>query len=300
MKKKWFVLVALLLFVAAGCSNKAYDEAMQKGIDALENEKYEEAVEFFEQALAEKKDDEQAEAYLKQTKEFINANKKFEEGKLEEAVDALKRVIEMEGGSDTLVERAKKLQEQADELNEKLVAYEEAYEQAKAQFDNEKYKESIQILDKQLQEDLSHPVFASIKQKVEALLETAKENEQKRAEEEKRRKEEEQAKKEAEKQRNQTVEKFFGYWVRDDKRAACHIAKTYWACAVAESDVMFRENITSITGLNESQVKIVSQSGYSPTLQLKGNNTMVFEGETYHRASQKEANAVYSGYYKLP
>lgn len=38
MKKKWFVLVALLLLITVGCSNKAYDEAMQKGIDALENE----------------------------------------------------------------------------------------------------------------------------------------------------------------------------------------------------------------------------------------------------------------------
>lgn len=292
MKIKFFVLALLLLF-AIGCSNKAYDEAMQKGIDALENEKYEEAVGFFEQALEEKKDDEHAETYLKQTKEFIAANKKFEEGKLEKAVDALQKVIDTENGSDMLVERAKNLIKEIEQVNEKRTAYEEAYEQAKAQFDNEKYNEAIHILDKQLQEDLSHPVFASIKQKFEILLETAKENAQKQAEEEKLRKE-------TEKQRNQTVEKLFGYWVRDDKRAACHITKTYWACAVAESDVMFHEQIKNITELNESQVKIVSKSGYSPTLQLKGNSTMVLEGETYHRASKKEANDVYIGYYTLP
>lgn len=57
MKKKVFVLTLFFLF-AIGCSKKAYEEAMQKGIDALENEKYEEAVGFFEQALEKKKDDE--------------------------------------------------------------------------------------------------------------------------------------------------------------------------------------------------------------------------------------------------
>lgn len=299
MNKKFFIGMLLLLFVI-GCSNKAYDEAMQKGMDALENEKYDEAVEFFQQALEAKKDDEQAETYLKQTKEFILANKKFEEGTLDAASEALAKVIEMENGSKLLVERAEKLQVEIDELNEKLTAYEESYENAKAQFDNEKYNEAIQELEKHLQEDLSHPVFASIKQKFEALLETAKENAEKQAEEEKRRKEAEQAAKQAEKERNKAVEKILGYWVRDDKRASCHITKTYWACAVAESDVMFREDIKSLTGLNESQVKIVSKSGYSPTLQLQGNSKMVFEGETYHRASQKEANDVYSGYYSLP
>jgi len=299
MKTKIFAFALLLLF-AIGCSNQAYDEAMQKGINALENEKYEEAAGFFQQALAEKKDDEQAETHLKQTKEFIAANKKFDAGKLEEAIDALKKVTEMENGSDVLVKRAEKLQKEIEQLNEKRTAYEEAYEQAKAQFDKEKYHEAIHILEKQLQEDLSHPAFESIKQKFEALLETAKENAQKQAEEEKLKKEAEQAAKTAEKQRNQTVQKLYGYWVRDDRRAACHITQTYWACAVAESDVMFREDIANITGLNESQVKIVSKSGYSPTLQLKGKSTMVFEGETYHRASQKEANDVYGGYYTLP
>ena len=53
---KCIVLVAITLFVFTACSNQTFDNAKEKGLEALIEKNYSTAVSYFEIALEEKKD----------------------------------------------------------------------------------------------------------------------------------------------------------------------------------------------------------------------------------------------------
>ncbi|MFA8437710.1 hypothetical protein [Pueribacillus sp. YX66] len=303
MRKFYVVIIFASLLFVIGCSNKAYEEVMQQGYDAIENEEYIEAEACFKRALDEKKDDNKAITLLKQTQSFQLALLKFNKGNLEAANDAVVKVTEIEDGSERLVERASVLKEDIDKFKDSIKMYEETYQTAKDQFDNEKYHDTIKVIEEVLKQDLSHPAFTGVKHKFESLLKTAKENVEVKAVEQKERKVAKKVKKERkkseEKLKEQGIGDAEGYWLSTDKSEACHITNTYWACAVAFSDVMFHYEFTNIEHVSSSEIK-VTMSGYSTTLQMKGKDTLSFEDVTYHRVSKKQANDIYDGYYTLP
>src|SRR5699024_57466 len=85
-----FSLIFLTLMLTA-CGNKAYEEAMENGMNALEKEKDEEAIAFFETALEEKPEDEIASQYIEETEVIMDGFIALEEGNLEEAKSFLDR-----------------------------------------------------------------------------------------------------------------------------------------------------------------------------------------------------------------
>lgn len=304
MKKVYTACLFACLLFLMGCSSKVYEEAMQNGHDAIEKEEYAEAEGFFQQALEKKKNDETAMTLLKQVQYFQLAQSRLDEGKLDPANDALEKVISTENGSDVLVERATTMQDEVKELKANAETVEESYKLAKEQFDNEKYNDAIKMIEETLEQDLSHPVFASVKQKFDSLLEVAQQNAEVQAAERKAAEQAEKERKEAEEKAKREAEKGIGnaagYWLKDDKGEACHITSTYWACAVAYSDVMFHDQFASITHKSPTEIQVATKSGYSATIQMKGKDTLFIGGDTYHRVSEKQANAIYDGFYTLP
>lgn len=115
---KWFLLTAAAAFLFTGCSNQSdesYQNAIQKGLDAIAQEKYEKAESFFEIALDEKADDGKATAYLSQTKAYIQAHDSMKRGDLEDTKKKANEVISIKDGSEALVAKSKALISSADE-----------------------------------------------------------------------------------------------------------------------------------------------------------------------------------------
>ena len=63
---KVILFSVMVLFVLSACSNKTYDNAIEKGLDSLEGKNYSKAISYFEIALEENKDSTEANSYLEQ------------------------------------------------------------------------------------------------------------------------------------------------------------------------------------------------------------------------------------------
>ncbi|MEG1370646.1 MAG: hypothetical protein RSC67_06925, partial [Carnobacterium sp.] len=103
-----FVLV-MSIFVISACGNESngassskgneYDTAMREGKQSIAEKDYAGAEEAFNEALGFKEKDAVATTFLNQTKDYIAAENKYTNGKLEEAKVAVEKVVTEKNGS---------------------------------------------------------------------------------------------------------------------------------------------------------------------------------------------------------
>ena len=340
MKKAWIgMLVCFVSFIIIGCSkdDKIYKEMMEQGHKQIEKGAFARAENFFIKALEEKPEDQKAKVLLKQTRDILNAQKRFDEGNFEAAVTPAEHARELDGGSDALREKAKSLLDEMKKMKSLKKEYAQAYEEAKQQFEEGNYDGAIQTLEEILDNELKHPFYTDIRDNSDDLLKEAKAANEKaaaaaeakakakeeaeakakaeaeakakaKAETEAKAKAEaaaEKEKKEAEaKAKKDAASKDIGaadgYWLTEDKTEACHITSTYLACAVKQSDVMFKDTISNIHHKSDTEIELTFKNGHKTTLILAGKDFLKSEAGNMHRVSKEEANAIYDGYYKLP
>ncbi|NKC58470.1 DUF4767 domain-containing protein [Vagococcus fluvialis] len=133
MKRLLFsLLVVTTIFTGCAQSTKRYDVAMKNGLEQIEKENYEEALSEFDKAIAEKSEDSLAKANRMQTFDLIEAKKMIADQKINEANEALDKVINERLGSPKIAGHAR-------EEKEKLTGKKAAEEKVK---DNET-KEAI-------------------------------------------------------------------------------------------------------------------------------------------------------------
>ena len=300
----WMISFMMLFIYGCTKSHKIYDEMMEQGHEQIKQENYKIATDFFKNALNEKQNDEKAATLFQQTQKMTEAKRFFDEGKLDAANQSVERVVNMKDGSDILVKNAKQLRKQIADMEAAKKKYAESYEEAKKTFQEERYDESIAILESILQQDLSHPFFSDIKHDAETSLSEmreAKATALKEAEELARARAE--ADKTEKKQfvlKEKTVGAAEGYWLTADKAAACHLTNDYLACAVKESDDLFKDQIVEVNWLNDVELELTFADGYKTKLALVEKNVLHTEGGRMYRVSKEEANSIYEGHYKLP
>ena len=287
-----FSLIFLTLMLTA-CGNKAYEEAMENGMNALEKEKDEEAIAFFETALEEKPEDEIASQYIEETEVIMDGFIALEEGNLEEAKSFFNEFEHSEDSISTLQARSKDALHTIDELEADYADIETKIDDAKKLHEDKEYKKALKKMDEVLAQDFNHASLHPLQEEAEQLqtdIENAKEKADKTA----------QKKKEEEKAQEQ-IDKILGYWLSEDETMACHITESSVACAVKQSDVIFDDPIQSIEGnVDEDSVTITYENGASKTYSTKTTDTLNLDTESFTRVSKEEANAIYDGYYELP
>lgn len=153
----------------AGCSNTAYNNAIEKGLDYIASEEYEKAESAFELALDEKKKDEKATALLNQTKSYQTAIKALEAGNIQLAVEEAEKVSKEENGSNALVKKAEEIIASTKELQTALDELTKEYSVALEHFEAEEYEQATEAIDALLERDLTHPIYQSVLQDIEKL-----------------------------------------------------------------------------------------------------------------------------------
>lgn len=311
---KYVLFITALFFILVSCSGKeaAYEEAINEGLSHLENDEYELAEQSFQNALEIKPEDEYANNLLSQTELIQEAYQHFDEENIEEAVETIKKIIEIEDGSEHLVMRANEIQEEIDNLLAKVEQIEESLADAENLLEDENVDDATEILENILGEDLKHRIFTEVKESAESLLKEAqsiqeriekeREEELKREAEEKARKEaEEKARKEAEEkakqaaaQQKKEIPNISGYWLNDE--LACHVTTTYITCAMPYSDFITYDNIIDLNPISSTEVEVTLEGGHKSTLKLSNNNNTL---DTFRRVTKEEANAIFDGYYEL-
>lgn len=303
---KYVLFITALFFILVSCSGKeaAYEEAINEGLSHLENDEYELAEQSFQNALEIKPEDEYANNLLSQTELIQKAYQHFDEENIEEAVETIKKIIEIEDGSEHLVMRANEIQEEIDNLLAKVEQIEESLADAENLLEDENVDDATEILENILGEDLKHRIFTEVKESAESLLKEAqsiqeriekeREEELKREAEEKARKEAEEKAKQAAAQQKKEIPNISGYWLNDE--LACHVTTTYITCAMPYSDFITYDNIIDLNPISSTEVEVTLEGGHKSTLKLSNNNNTL---DTFRRVTKEEANAIFDGYYEL-
>lgn len=300
IKKILIVLISIMSLSIAGCSASAkiYEENMKLGFEELERDELSEAETFFKKALEEKTDDDKVSVLIKQIQDYQQMQKELELGNLEGAMEWTEKVLEVENGSDLLVENGVEVQDQILRLESEQESYLAIYEKAKKQLSHQSFDESLKTLETLLKEDFSHATHADLKKDIEELKKEvieSKEKERLAAElATKKAKQEEESRNNA----SNDISPFGGYWLKDTM--ACHITNDFTSCALAESDFITYDEIETFNHINDSLIEIVYKDGTKFTLELVDKNSLQLADGVYDRVSKEEANAIYNGYYELP
>ncbi|HIV74972.1 MAG TPA: hypothetical protein H9895_07855 [Candidatus Pseudogracilibacillus intestinigallinarum] len=162
-----FVVLIMTLLVTA-CTNKEYEEAMEKGESAVMEEEYKEATIYFEKALDEKEDDETAYTYLKQTETFMSATEAFEDN-IKESKELFSEVTDEEDGLPELVDRAKEELELIEGMEVTHEDMEITLAEANEKSNEGKLDEALTLIESMEEEDLSHNHFSSLTKDMETL-----------------------------------------------------------------------------------------------------------------------------------
>lgn len=302
-KKSMIVSLFIFTLILTACGNKAYEAAIENGMNALEEKEYNEAVPFFEAALEEKPDDKTASQYLSQTANMINGLIALDEGTLHEAKTFFRDVEKVEEGTATLKADAKEALHMMEELEENYTNLENVLKDAEKLKEKKEYKDALAKIDEALEEDFSHASIQPFEDDFKKLHTDVQDAKEKADLEAKKKKEEEKrlAKENKKEQEQEQINKVLGYWLSADETMACHITESYIACAVKQSDVIFNDPVASMEGnIDENSVIITFDDGSNVTYSTKTPDILDFDTETFSRVSKETANAIYDGYYKLP
>lgn len=157
------------------CSNKEYEEAMDEGMESIENENFEEAADYFKLALDEKEDDEEATSLLKETELYVDGEDALMDGNLDEANVLFDSIGKEEESLSELKESADQKLEEIENLKKKEEKIDKDLEEAKEKGETGNYEEALSILKEGLEEDLSHDYFQEKEEDLESLKESMSE-----------------------------------------------------------------------------------------------------------------------------
>ena len=166
------VMVFLLgcLVLLGGCNSKteeAYQNSIQKGLDAVAEDNFSKAEGLFEVALDTKENDETAKAYLNQVQLILKADDLVEQNKIENAMKLLDQSIQAKAGSKVISSKSEDKKDELTAVQENLTNYTKILTDAKKLNEAENYEKSNDKLDALLKEDLTK--FVEIKDEAEKL-----------------------------------------------------------------------------------------------------------------------------------
>lgn len=164
-----FLSVIFIITVLAACGSEKHDEAMDNGMDSIENEKYEEAADFFQVALDEKEDDDKASTYLEQTKSLIDGIDTMSDGDFEEATQFFQEIEDTENGLSNLEDVANEKLDEIDKIESLYTEVEDALNKAEEESNEGNYQEALKIIEEVLANDLSHAYIEEIEEKLSTL-----------------------------------------------------------------------------------------------------------------------------------
>jgi tetratricopeptide (TPR) repeat protein len=93
----------------AGCHNKAYSQSIEKGLNAVAENKYQKALTYFDNALTQKPKDEKAQAYRDQTQAYLTTTSELKAGKVKTALTTVDKGVKITNGATSLTNKLKQL-----------------------------------------------------------------------------------------------------------------------------------------------------------------------------------------------
>lgn len=169
MKKVMAATLGLLLLLG-GCSSKIdkeYQNAIQKGLDAVAEDNFSKAEVLFEIALETKENDDTAKAYLDQVQLILKADDLVVQNKTENALQLLDESTQVKEGSKVISSKSEEKKEVLMAAQETIKNYTQMLTDAKALNEAENYEESNGKMEALLKEDLTP--FGGIKDEAEQL-----------------------------------------------------------------------------------------------------------------------------------
>ncbi|ASD33111.1 hypothetical protein LP41P_04170 [Lactiplantibacillus plantarum] len=103
------ILLCLMVVGLAGCHNKAYSQSIEKGLNAVAENKYQKALTYFDNALAQKPKDEKAQAYRDQTQAYLTTTSELKAGKVKTALTTVDKGVKITNGATSLTNKLKQL-----------------------------------------------------------------------------------------------------------------------------------------------------------------------------------------------
>lgn len=171
-----FLFSAIVVFLT-GCSSKTdelYQDSIQKGLDAIAEDNFSKAEGLFEVALEAKEDDIKAKSYLNQVQLIIEADDLVKQNKIDEALQALDKSIEIREGSKVIASKSEDKKDTLLLVRENEKHYNTLLTEAKNLNQSGDFIISNEKLDELLKMDLTK--FASIQEKVSKLKESNNES----------------------------------------------------------------------------------------------------------------------------
>lgn len=153
---------------------------MENGENALSTLDYETARSYFEEALLEKDSDEEAEMYISQIEAMMDGISSMDQGEMTKAVEAFSEVITVSNASDALIKEAKAKLEEIENLTSTYEEVTEKVEEIETLHNDGMYNESLDTIEKVLEEDLTHPYVKELHTTLTSLEQQIKKNEKKR------------------------------------------------------------------------------------------------------------------------
>lgn len=103
-----------------GCGNQEYDDAMDHGMKAVEDEQFKDALEYFEEALNEKPDDEEATTAIEQIELINKSVEKLIDEEMSEAISLLEKATQKEQGPEVITNTAKEMLDDIENMDKQL------------------------------------------------------------------------------------------------------------------------------------------------------------------------------------
>jgi len=167
IRRIFFSSILLTIITLVGCSNQEYDDAMDQGMKAVDDEQFKDALEYFEEALAEKPDDNEATASIEQTELIIKSIEKLIDEETSEAISILEKAIELKDDSESTTKKANEILENVVTMDEKLHQIDDLKEEGK-------YEETLELIDESLEKDSEKLYMAPFKKQLTSLEEEVK------------------------------------------------------------------------------------------------------------------------------
>jgi hypothetical protein len=170
------ITIAIVMFLG-GCSSKTdelYQDAIQKGLDAIAEDDFSKAEGLFEMALEAKEDDIKAKAYLNQVQLIIESDDLVQQNKINDAMVVLDKSIKVKVGSKVIASKSEDKKETLVQFQENEKNYYALLTDAKNLNQGGDFSKSNEKLDELLSKDLTQ--FAPIQDEAVKLKESNNES----------------------------------------------------------------------------------------------------------------------------
>src|SRR5690625_3528507 len=145
IRKMIYFNILLTIITLVGCSNnQGYNDAMDQGMKAVDDDHLKDALEYFQKALEEKPNDNEATVSIEQTELIIKSIEKLIDEETSEAISILEKTITLKDDSASTTKKA-------NEILEKVVMMDENLHQRDDVKEEEKYEQTLELIDESLE-----------------------------------------------------------------------------------------------------------------------------------------------------